>query len=95
MKSVLQTEKECFVCGTTYNVQDHHIFFGKPNRQLSEKRGLKVFLCVHHHTGSNEAVHNNRVLDLSLKRMAQKYYEEHYGTREDFIAEFGRNYIED
>lgn len=93
MKTVLQTEKECFVCGTTQNLHDHHVFFGA-RRKLAEKRGLKVFLCVRHHTGSNEAVHNNRVLDLSLKRMAQKYYEEHYGTREDFIGEFGKNYLD-
>ena len=94
MKTVLQTEKECFVCGTPFNLHDHHIFFGKPNRQLAERRGLKVWLCVQHHTSSNDAVHNNRVLDLSLKRMAQKYYEEHYGTREQFIQEFGRNYLD-
>ena len=92
MKSVLQSEKECFVCGTTLNLQDHHILFGS-NRKISERRGLKVWLCVHHHTGSNEAVHNNRELDLKLKRIAQEYYEKHYGTREDFIREFGRNYL--
>ena len=94
MKSVLQSEKECYVCGTTHNLHDHHILFGKPNRSLSEKRGLKVWLCMYHHTGSNEAVHNNRVLDLKLKKHAQKYYEEHYGSREDFIKEFGRNYLD-
>lgn len=82
------------MCGTRYNIHDHHIFFGKPNRQLSEKRGLKVFLCVRHHTGSNYAVHNNRVLDLKLKRLAQQYYEENYGSREEFIKEFGKNYLD-
>ena len=94
MKSVLQEEKECFVCGTTLNLHDHHILFGKPNRQHSEKRGLKVWLCIYHHTGSDEAVHNNRALDLRLKRIAQEYYEQNYGTREDFRHEFGRNYLD-
>lgn len=32
-------------------------------------------------------------LDLKLKRMAQRYYENHYGSREDFIKEFGKNYL--
>lgn len=93
MKTVLQNEKVCFVCGTPFNLHDHHIFFGA-NRKIAERRGLKVWLCVHHHTGSNEAVHNNRQLDLKLKRMAQEYYEAHYGTREQFIQEFGRNYLD-
>lgn len=93
MKSVLQSEKECYVCGTTYNLHSHHIFPGKPNRQLSEKRGLKVWLCLHHHTGSNEAVHNNKDLDLHLKQKAQEYYETHYGDREQFRQEFGKSYL--
>ena len=94
MRSVIQEEKECYVCGTRTNLHSHHIFPGKPNRQLSEKRGLKVWLCLHHHTGSNDAVHNNKELDLHLKRKAQKMYEEMYGTRDEFIQEFGRNYLD-
>ena len=39
-------------------------------------------------------IQNNKELDLHLKRKAQKMYEEMYGTREDFIAEFGRNYLD-
>ena len=93
MRGVFQRNKECFICGSTSNIQDHHIFFGS-RRKASEKRGLKVNLCIYHHTGSNDAVHNNRELDLKLKRMAQEYYESHYGTREDFINEFGKNYLD-
>lgn len=32
-------------------------------------------------------------MKIRLKKMAQKYYEENYGTREYFIQEFGRNYL--
>ena len=42
---------------------------------------------------SNDGVHFNRELDLKFKRMAQEYYESHYGTRTEFIIEFGRNYL--
>ena len=94
MKSIIQSEKECYVCGTTRCLHDHHIFFGKPNRKISEKFGLKVWLCIHHHTGSNEAVHNNRELDLHLKRLGQEHYEKVYGSREDFRETFGRNYLD-
>lgn len=35
----------------------------------------------------------NQGLDLRLKQECQRYYEEHYGTREKFIKEFGRSYL--
>lgn len=92
MKTVLQSEKECIVCGTTYNLHDHHIFFGS-RRKASERRGLKCWLCANHHNMSNDGVHHNRILDLKLKKFAQKYYEDHYGTREDFRREFGKSYL--
>lgn len=93
MNTVLQSEKACYVCGTTYNLHSHHVLFGTSNRKKSEKYGLKVWLCAYHHNMSNEGVHFNKALDLKLKTKAQAYYEEHYGTREDFIREFGRNYL--
>ena len=63
-KSIMQTEKRCYVCGTTYNLHDHHIFYGTANRKQSEKHGFKVFLCGRHHNLSNEGVHFNPDLDL-------------------------------
>lgn len=27
-KSILQSDKECFMCGTTYNLERHHVIFG-------------------------------------------------------------------
>lgn len=98
-KSILQNEKFCFVCRFKYftwntkNLEEHHIFMGNPNRKLSEKYGLKVWLCKHHHTGSNEAVHFDRELDLILKKLAQTYYEREIGSREEFMRLFGRNYL--
>lgn len=92
MKSVFQDEKVCFVCGTTHDIEEHHIIYGTSNRKISEKYGLKVYLCRHHHTG-NRGVHFNKDLDLKLKVMAQEYYEAHYGNRNAFINAFGRSYI--
>jgi hypothetical protein len=93
MKSVIQKEKECYVCGTTYNLHDHHVFFGNANRKLSEKYGMKVWLCAYHHNMSNEGVHMNKDLDLCLKEIAQEYFEKNCGTREEFMQIFGRNYL--
>lgn len=93
MESVIQKNKECYICKTTIGLHSHHIFCGTSNRKLSEKYGMKVWLCGHHHNLSNEGVHFNRELDLRLKRIGQVHYEEIYGSREDFIRVFGKNYL--
>lgn len=93
MKSVLQKEKECFVCGQTLGLHSHHVFGGSGNRKRSEERGLKVWLCGMHHNLSDSGVHFNKTLDIKLKQIAQRYYEKNYGTREDFIHEFGKSLL--
>ena len=92
MKSVIQKEKRCFICKGTYFLECHHIFRGTANRKKSEEYGLKVWLCRRHHTGP-EGVHNKPALDRELKVMGQRKFEEKY-SREKFIREFGRNYLE-
>lgn len=93
MESIIQKEKQCLVCGTTYNLHSHHIFFGTANRKQSEKYGLKVWLCAYHHNMSNEGVHFNKHLDNHLKQMGQRHFETRYGSREEFIEKFGKNYL--
>ena len=91
MKSIIQADTDyCFVCGR-YGTEIHHVFFGNPNRKLSDKYGLVIGLCYEHHRG-NSGVHRNRELDLKMKRMAQKVFEQTYPER-DFLAVFGRNYL--
>lgn len=91
-KSIIQNEKECFICGTTLNLHEHHCLYGTANRNQSEKYGLKVWLCQPHHTGKF-GVHSNRVPDLQIKRIAQMTFERKIGTREDFMKEFGKSYL--
>lgn len=95
MNSVLQTEKECWVCKREYFLEEHHIYYGysSKNRANSEKLGLKVWLCLDHHRDSKVGVHFNKALDLRLKQMAQAYYEANIDSRESFIQTFGRNYL--
>lgn len=92
MKSVFSTEPFCYICGRPTNTQ-HHIFEGTGRRGLSERLGLKVYLCPPHHNMSDAGVHFNKELDLQLKCMAQQYYEEHYGPREKFIKDFIKSYL--
>ena len=73
-------------------LQEHHVFNG-PNRSRSEAEGLKVFLCLEHHTAGPAAVHNNAENMLLLKREGQRVYERDH-TREEFTAAFGKNYLD-
>ncbi len=92
MNSIIQTEKECFVCKTTQGLHSHHIL-GAYNRNNSEKYGLKVWLCGKHHNLSDEGVHFNKDFDLYLKRLAQSKFEEVYPDL-DFVKIFNKNYKE-
>ena len=93
MRSILQDRKESYISGSTYNLEEHHIFFGTANRKVSEKNGLKVWLTVEEHRGTY-GVHGKygRDLDIKLKQEAQRKYEETH-TREEFIKLIGKNYL--
>lgn len=86
----------CFLCehlNDDYGLrvtEEHHVFNG-PNRKLSEKYGLKVYLCIQHHREGREAVHNNKDNMQYLKRLGQQAFEKHYPSL-NFREIFGRNY---
>lgn len=73
-------------------VERHHIFGGS-NRAKCEKYGFVVPLRPDLHPNGVQAGKNAKQIDLRLKTMAQEYYENHYGTREDFRKEFGKSYL--
>ncbi len=91
-KSLISNEKKCWVCETTQDIHKHHIFRGYAFRKVSEEYGCWVYLCGKHHNLSNEGVHFNKELDLCLKKLAQKRFEEEYPEL-SFIKIFGRNYL--
>ena len=90
MKSIIQNEKSCYICGSPY-VEEHHIFGGNPNRKLSEKYGLKVWLCHEHHTG-NTGVHFNADLMNEFHTLGQRAFERENPDK-DFKEVFGKNYL--
>ena len=92
-KSIVSNEKICFVCDTPFNIHKHHVFEGTGRRKLSEKYGCWVYLCGYHHNMSNEGVHFNKELELRLKKQCQTTWESLFGSREEFIKLFGRNYL--
>ena len=91
MKSIIQSRKECYVCGTPFNIHEHHVY-GSANRKNSEKYGLKIYLCAYHHNMSDEGIHFNKDLDLAVKENAQRIFEKTH-TREEFMSIFGKNFL--
>jgi putative AlgH/UPF0301 family transcriptional regulator len=93
VKSILQHNKACYICGNTLNLHRHHIFYGTANRKLSDEDGCVVYLCQLHHTGA-AGVHFNKKIDLALKVKCQLQWQKHYNkTTEDFIRRYGRSYL--
>lgn len=93
MGSIIQEEKECFVCKTRQGLHKHHVFYGTANREKSEQYGLTVWLCGRHHNMSDEGVHFNKELDDKLKKHAQRKFESTHGNREAFRMIFGKSFI--
>lgn len=89
-KSIMQNEKECWVCKTTQNLHRHHVY-GGGCRLVSEHQGFWIWLCAKHHNMSDEGVHFNRELDIKIKQECQREYEKTH-SRAEFMALIGRNY---
>ena len=98
MKSIMQ-EKDgrCYLCMLLHDdysvkiVQEHHVIFGRANRKLSEKYGLKIYLCIWHHTEGPEAVHKNAEIARMLKVSAQRIFRKVFPEL-DWMSIFGKNY---
>ena len=67
----MQTEKRCYISGRTDCLERHHVF-GGPNRKLSEKYGLWVWLNHEYHNEPPNGVHFNRVARLMLQAEGQR-----------------------
>ena len=92
-------EPFCYLCGANGALDklDRHEIFGGPYRERSKRLGLWVLLCHNDcHIFGPLAAHNNVSTALRLKQEAQRRAMEAYGwSTEDFIREFGKNYLED
>jgi len=92
MKSIMQQDKKCFLCGSRNNLELHHVF-GGASRGNSTKYGLTVYLC---HNCHNEpgGVHFDRKKMDSLRAEAEAKFKEAYPDL-DFMAIFHRHYEAD
>lgn len=92
MKSIIdQDPGACLLCGSTWNLEEHHIFCGK-NRKLSEKYGLKIRLCPYCHRDGKAGVHADAKKAEQLHRMGQQAFERRFPEK-NFREIFGKNYL--
>ena len=92
-KSIIQKDTtECFICGGTRCLEEHHIFQGM-NRKNSEHYGMKVKLCGPTCHRGRDGAHNNAYLKRELQALARIKFEEKYG-HDKFMRVFGMDFIE-
>ena len=91
--------KTCWLCGRNGAADplDKHHIFGGPNRKLSDRFGLTVYLCHHDcHIFGEDAVHQNAETARRLHEYGQrKAMEENGWSMQDWLGEFGKNWLEE
>lgn len=98
-ESIIQKEKCCYLCKLFYglhyeqNLEVHHCLNGIGKREPCDRLGLWIWLCPEHHRTGEDAVHRNIAYRQKLKQIAQTVYEKEIGSREEFIQQFGKNYL--
>ena len=94
--SIMQNDlTRCFRCRRTDDKLDRHeVFGGVANREKSKRLGLWVMLCHSSCHQGRHGVHMDENEARYLHELGQKAAMEAYGwTTEDFIREFGKNYL--
>lgn len=88
--------EHCIYTGSPY-VERHHVFYnmGGKMKQRCEKYGFIAPLRPDLHPNGTQVGQAGKMVDTQLKQRCQRYYEEHYGTREEFRNEFGKSFLED
>ena len=74
----------CYICGRYTQTENHHIFFGKGNRILSDDYGLTVFLCPECHKEGKKSVHKCEDTRRKLEEIGKEVFLDQIGTEEDF-----------
>lgn len=103
MRSIMQDDMSvCYLCGkgpywnkngVYERLEEHHVFNGNPDRKLSEKYGLKVYLHgAECHRDGASSVHKNKAIKEKLQAEGQAAFERVHGKREDFYRIFRKYY---
>lgn len=91
--------KECWRCGRNGSCDplDKHHIFGGANRKKSDKYRLTVCLCHNRcHIFGPDAAHQNADTMRRLHQFGQrKAMTEQGWTVDEFVRQFGKNYMEE
>lgn len=85
-----ETPERCFLCGIEGQLAHHHLI-GGPYRRKSDRLGLIIPLCPRCH----HKVHTQRTPMLQLRRYAELAMLRQGWSREKWIEEFGKDYLEE
>ena len=87
-KSIFTDDLEhCYICGKSKD-HLHELFFGR-NRLVSIKFNFVIPVCsICHHR-----CHFDTDIISFYRKECQSYYEKNISSRDDFLAEFRKNYI--
>ena len=69
--------------------QIHHVF-GGPRRKIADEDGFVIPLCAECH----RLIHANRDFSDAWKTACQEHFELHMGDHEDWMARYGKNYLD-
>lgn len=85
----------CFFTGSPIVERHHVLSHTHKERMLCEKYGFIIPLRpdLHPNGVHFKRTPENLKIDGKLKAMCQRYYEEHIGTREEWMQEFYKNYL--
>lgn len=87
-KSIIQSEKVCYLTGATNNLDLHHLMNGAGYRDKADKYGLTIWLEHSIHM----KIHETPSIMYQLKQLAQKEFEKIY-SHELWMKEFNKNYL--
>ena len=79
----------CEYCGKWAELDRHHLIGGTGNKQLSERYNLTMCLCRECH----RKAHEDPAMYKRLHQIGERIWISKYGTIEDFIKVFGKNYL--
>ena len=79
----------CHRCGVEGQLAHHHLI-GGPYRKKADRLGLVVPLCPACHG----VAHSNALVNRQMRRYAELQMLARGWTREKWIAEFGKDYLE-
>ena len=91
--SLVFCDGSCAICGRHDRALQRHEAFHGANRDKSKRLGCWLYLCYECH---DRLHHHDAAYDLYVKRLMQEVSMNHYHwTKQDFIREWGRSYLDE